>query len=174
MPSGKTAPARRVEQILLWIVIGLFLVLSIAWNVYPRIYYRYHPAPPPWPGQPESFGISNAALCFWFGCFLALLGFLQIRLSCRSHRGSSEVLFWLFLLFGFGAAVGAWIFAVANHFWTLTDKMLLLHQHRAMKIGETFATYGLRSALGAGLLNLGISAFRRRNSSSVSDSSQNR
>src|SRR5215469_16745910 len=88
------------------------------------------------PGAQYCLEVSNAALSFWFGCFLALLGFLQIRLSCRSHRGSSEVLFWLFLLFSFGAAVGAWIFAVPNHFWTLTDKMLLLHQHRAMKIGQ--------------------------------------
>jgi len=64
--------ARKLEQAALCIVIGLFLALSMSWVVYPRVYDHYHPTPP-WPGEAESFGFSNAQVSF----FVAILLYIR-------------------------------------------------------------------------------------------------
>jgi hypothetical protein len=56
--------ARKLEQAALWILVGLFLALSMSWAVYPRVYDYYHPTPP-WPGQPDNWFPSNAQVVFF-------------------------------------------------------------------------------------------------------------
>lgn len=48
-----TESGGNLERAALWIVIGLFLTLSIIWAAYPRIYDHYHPKPK-WPGELDS------------------------------------------------------------------------------------------------------------------------
>jgi hypothetical protein len=154
---------RAVEQAILWVVVGLFLALGISWAVYPRIYDRYH-STLPWPGERESFGPSNTQLSFLFAILLAVLGFLQIRLRRLFQRDTSRFLFWVFLLLGLGLAFDLWIFALATRFWTLTIKMQSDQAHRAYEMSRTLAGYFLKLIVAAGLLNIGLAAFRKHRS----------
>jgi hypothetical protein len=55
MPSSEIPPkSKGFEEIVLWIVVGLFLALGVAWTAYPKIYVHYHPGLP-WPVVPQSW-----------------------------------------------------------------------------------------------------------------------
>jgi hypothetical protein len=165
-PAEPSPRARAFEHATLWIVVGLFLALSISWAVYPRLYDHYHPTPP-WPGEPESFGPSNAQLSFSLAILLAVLGFLQLGILRWLQRDTSRFLSRVFLLLGLGLALDYWTFAIATRFWTLTIEMQSDQAHRAYEMSRMLARYFLKPIIAIGLLNIGISVLRKRGSRPV-------
>jgi hypothetical protein len=155
--------ARKLEQAALWILVGLFLALSMSWSVYPRVYDHYHPTPP-WPGELESFGPSNAQLSFLFAVLLAVLGFLQIGFRRQLQRDTSRFLFWVFLLLGLGWAFDYWTFALSTRFWTVELQKQSDQAHRAYEMSSMLAGYFLKPIVAIGLLNIGLAWFRKRSS----------
>jgi hypothetical protein len=155
--------ARNLEQAALWIVVGLFLALSMSWAVYPRVYDHYHPTPP-WPGELEIFGPSYAQLSFLPAILLAVLGFLQIGFRRRLQRDTSRFLFWVFLLLGLGWAFDYWTFALSTRFRTVEIEKQSDQAHRAYEMSSTLAGYFLEPIVAIGLLNFGLAWFRKRGS----------
>ena len=158
-----TESGGNLERAMLWIVIGLFLTLSIIWAAYPRIYDHYHPKPK-WPGELDSFGPSIAALNFWRACLLALLGFPQLRLRHCFH-GVSTILFRVFLRLSLGMALDAWAFSFSIRFWTITLKELSPRSRYMFEISRPVWRYVTPTTFAIGLLNIGLAAFYRRRSS---------
>jgi hypothetical protein len=163
LPVGTLQKAKALERSTLWIVIGLFLALSISWAVYPRVYDHYHPRHP-WPGEPEYFGPSNAQLCFFVAILLAFLGFLQIGFRRRLQRDTTRFLFWVFLLLSLGWAINCWTFSLSIRFWTVGIQKQSDQAHRAYEMSSMLAGYFLRPIVSIGLLNIGLAWFRKRGS----------
>jgi hypothetical protein len=159
--------SRTIEEVVLWIVVGLCLALGVAWETYPKIYTRiYHPrhgqgSSDTWAN--ENFGPSRLVVFFFYACLIAGPGFAQLRFSRWFHRDISKILVRVFLCAGLVMVVGMWTFALANRFWTVQDNRLdLLGAQRGMEIGTTLSTLGAWSGLGVALLNLGYGLVRRR------------
>jgi hypothetical protein len=124
MPSSEIpTKSKGFEEIVLWIVVGLFLALGVAWTAYPKIYVHYHPGLA-WPVVPQSWrdysGSSPLLAYFFLACWTAACGFWQLRFSRCFGRDSSKSLLWLYLLFSFVAVVGSWTFALGSQFWTIS------------------------------------------------------
>ena len=158
-----SAKATALEQVMLWIVVGLFVVLSISWAVSPRVYERNHPTPQ-WPGEIDSFGPSNAELSLLVATLLTVLGFLQLGFRRWFQRETSSLLFWVFLLLGVGLALDHWTFALATRFWTITVQMQSDQARRAYEMSIKLASYFLSSTVAVGVLNIGLALLRRRGS----------
>jgi hypothetical protein len=145
----------------LLIVVGLLVVLSISWAVYPRVYGHYNPTPS-WPGLPDNWGPSNAQLSFLVATLLAVLGFFQLGFERWFRRGTSRFLFWVFLLLGLVLALDYWTFALAIRFWTFTMNMLSGQARQAYEISRMLAPYFLKAVIAVGVLNIGLAFFRKR------------
>ena len=91
MPTSEIPPkAKRFQEIVLGMIVGLFLALCLAWAVYPKIYLHYHPGQP-WPVIPQrwvEYSDSSPTLVYFFlACTTAALGLWQTRFSRRlGHR----------------------------------------------------------------------------------------
>jgi hypothetical protein len=150
----ETSPkARALERATLWTVVGLIVLLSITWGVYPRVYDHFHPTPP-WPGELDTWFPSNAQSSFLVAVLLAVLGLFQLRLQRWFRRETSRFLFWVFLVLSLGLALDYWTFALAIRFWTLTMKMQSGQARQAYEISNKLAPYFLRSTVAIAVLNM--------------------
>ncbi|HZV88780.1 MAG TPA: hypothetical protein VFF95_14620 [Candidatus Binatus sp.] len=165
MSSSEIPPkSKGLDEIVLWIVVGMFLALGIAWAAYPRIYLHYHPGLP-WPVIPQrwkEYSDSSPKLVYIFlACWTAAIGFWQTRFSRRFGRDSSKILSRLYLLFSLVFVVGSWTFDLSSHFWTITVQNEF-YPDRALQIGRTLVKLGVFSSLAAAFLNVTYSSFRGR------------
>jgi hypothetical protein len=160
--------AGALERATLWTVVGLFVLLSITWGVYPRVYDHFHPTPP-WPGELDNWFPSNAQLTFLVAVLLAGLGCLQIGFRRWFQRDTSRFLFWVFLLLGLGLACDYWTFAIATRFWTVTIQMQSDLAQHAYEMSRMLGGYFLKPIIGIGLLNIGVGLLRKRSSRLVAD-----
>jgi len=166
MPTSEIPPkAKRFQEIVLGMIVGLFLALCLAWAVYPKIYLHYHPGPP-WPVIPQrwvEYSASSPTLVYFFlACTTAALGLWQTRFSRRLGRDSSQILFWLYLLFSLVFVVGSWTFDLGSRFWTIPIQNDFYEGDRALEIGRILVKWGLYASLAAAFLNVTYSSFRER------------
>jgi len=159
--------SRTIEEVALWIVIGLLLALGVAWEAYPRIYIHYYYSPhgtgssSSWAN--ESFGPSPIVRYFFYACLIGFAGFAQLRFSQWIQRDISNTLLKVFFSASFLMVGGMWTFALANRFWTVQFHPGALQEvERTMHLGGTVAVLGLWSSLAAALLNLGYGLVRKR------------
>ncbi len=165
MTSSEIPPkSKGLDEIVLWIIVGLFLALAVAWAAYPRIYLHYHPGLP-WPLIPQrwrEYSDSSPALVYFFlACMTAAFGFWQNLFSQRFGRDSSKILSWLYLLFSLIFVVGSWTFDVGSHFWTIPIQNEF-YPDRVLEIGRMLVKLGVFSSLAAAFLNVTYSSFRGR------------
>ena len=79
MTSSETPPkSKGLEEIVLWMVIGLCLALGVAWETYPRIYMHSHY--PHRTGSSYTWGNEGRRTFplvefFFFACLIAAPGF---------------------------------------------------------------------------------------------------
>lgn len=153
------------DGIVLWIIVGLFLVLGIAWLAYPRIYLHYHPGVA-WPVIPQrwrAYSDSSPSLVYFFlACMTAAFGLWQIRFHRRFGRDSSQILSWLYLLSSLVFVAGSWTFDLGSHFWTIPMLNGFYPPDRILELGRMLIKLGLYSSLAAAVLNVSYSAFRDR------------
>jgi hypothetical protein len=164
-PSETPPKSKGFDEIVLWIVVGLYLALAIAWLTYPRIYLHSHPELP-WPvipGHWKKFADSSPTLVyFFFACITAFFGLWQTRFHRRFGRDSSTILLRFYLLFSVTAVAGSWTFDLGSHFWTIPIQSGLYAPDRVLQIGRRLVEVGVFSALGAAFLNVTYSSFRER------------
>jgi hypothetical protein len=145
--SSVVSPKQRtIEEVVLWIVIGLCLALGVAWETYPRIYMHVH-HPPHGQGSSytwrnEGFGPSQLVRSFFYACLIAGPGFAQLRFSQWFHRDTSKILLRPYLSAGLVMVVGMWTFDLANRFWTVEDNRLYLLGARGTEVGTTLFRLG--------------------------------
>jgi hypothetical protein len=165
MPSSEIpAKSKCFEEIVLWIIVGLFLALGLAWAAYPRIYLHDHPGLP-WPLVPQSwveYSDASPALAYFFlACMTGAFGLWQTRFSRRFGRDSSTILLRLYLLLSLVFVVGSWTFDLGSHFWTIP-----IHSEwypdGVLGIGRMLVKFGLYSSLAAAFLNVTYSSFVER------------
>ena len=166
MPSSEIPPkSKGFEEIVLWIVVGLFLALGAAWTAYPKVYAHYHPGLA-WPVVSQSWrdysGSSPALAYFFLACWTAACGFWQLRFSGQFGCDSSKSLLRLYLLFSFAAVAGSWTLALGSLFWTISVQKEFYEADGVLEIGRVLVKLGLFSSLGVALLNLGYGLVRRR------------
>jgi|HubBroStandDraft_4_1064222.scaffolds.fasta_scaffold357431_2 hypothetical protein len=166
MPTSEIPlKAKRFQEIVLGMIVGLLLALCLAWAVYPKIYLHYHPGLP-WPVIPQrwvEYSDSSPALVYFFlACMTAAFGLWQTRFSRRLGRDSSKLLTWLYLLFSLVFVVGSWTFNLGSHFWTFPILNDLYQADRVLEIGRIFIKWGLYASLAAAFLNVTYSSFRER------------
>src|SRR5271168_612747 len=114
MASSQVPPkSKALDEVVLWMVAGLFLALAFAWVVYPRIYLHAHLGQP-WPLVPQRwkpYADSSPALVYLFlACMTAGFGLWQTRFSLRFGRESSRILTALYLLASAIFVAGSWTF----------------------------------------------------------------
>jgi len=162
-PSENPLPSKGFNEIVLWIVVGLFLALGIAWAAYPNIYLHYHPGLA-WPVIPQRwrpYSDSSPALVYFFlACMTAGFGLWQTRFSRSFSRESSQVLTWLYLLSSVVFVAGSWTFDLGSHFWTIPLQNEIYAPDRILEMGRILVKYGLYSSLAAAFLNVTYSSFR--------------
>jgi len=155
--------SKGLDEIILWIIVGLFLALSIAWAAYPRIYVHYHPGLP-WPVIPQRwrpYADSSPTLVYFFlACMTAAFGFWQTRFSRSLGRDSSRILLRLYLLFSLVFVVGSWTFDLGSRLWTISMQNEFYEPDHVLEIGRILVKWGLYSSLAAAFLNVTYSSFR--------------
>jgi hypothetical protein len=164
-PSEIPIKPKGFDGTVLWIVVGLFLALGIAWLVYPRIYLHYHPGVA-WPAIPQrwrAYSDSSPSLVYFLlACMTAAFGFWQIRFHRWFACDSSRILSWLYLLFSLVFVAGSWTFDLGSHFWTISMQNEFYPPDRVLEIGRILIKVGLYSGLAAAVLNVNYSGFRDR------------
>jgi len=166
MPSSEIPPqSKGFDEIGLWIVVGLFLALSIAWATYPRIYLHNHPGLH-WPVIPKKwveYSDSSPQLVYFFlACMTAAFGLWQTRFSRSLSRESSKILLRLYLLFSLVFVVGSWTFDLGSHFWTIPIQSEFYAPDGILEVGRILVKWGLYASLAAAFLNVTYSSFRER------------
>jgi hypothetical protein len=73
---------------------------------------------------------------------------MQLRFSHWFNRETSKILLRLYL--------GSWTFALATHFWTISNAKELHQADHAIDMGSTLVTLCLRSSFAVALLNAGL------------------
>jgi hypothetical protein len=164
-PSETSPKSKGFDEIVLWIVVGLFLALAIAWGTYPRIYLHYHPGLA-WPVIPQRWveysDSSPMRVYFFLACMTAGFGFWQIRFSRHFGRDSSRILSWLYLLSSLVFVAGSWTFDLGSHFWTIPIQKEFYAPDRVLETGRMLVKLGLYTSLAAAFLNVTYSSFRGR------------
>ncbi len=162
-PSEIPLKSKRFDEIVLWILVGLFLALGIAWAAYPRTYLHYHPGLA-WPVIPQRWRLysdsSPALVYFFLACMTAAFGIWQTRFSRHFGRESSRILSWLYLLCSLVFVVGSWTFDLGSHFWTIPIQNEFYAPDRVLEIGRLLVKFGVYSSLAAAFLNVTYSSFR--------------
>jgi hypothetical protein len=157
-------PSKGLAEVILWIPVGLFLALGIAWAIYPRIYLHSHPGLP-WPVIPErwrAYADSSPALVYFFlAAMTAAFGLWQTQFCYRFGRDSSKILLFLYLLSSLVFAGGSWTFDLGSRFWTVSMQNEVYPPDRILEIGRMLVKFGLYSSLGAAFLNVTYSSFKR-------------
>jgi hypothetical protein len=166
MPTSEIPPqANRFQEIVLWIIVGLFLALAIAWAIYPKAYLHYHPGQP-WPVIPQRWveysDASPTLVYFFLACMTGAFGLWQTRFSRSFGRDSSNILLGLYLLFSLVFVVGSWTFDLGSHFWTISTQNEFYEGDRVLEIGRILVKWGLYASLAAAFLNVTYSSFRER------------
>jgi len=162
-PSQDHPQSKGLDELVLWIVIGLFLALGMAWAVYPKIYLHYHPGLP-WPVIPQRwrpYSDSAPALVYFFlASMTAAFGIWQTRFSRHFGRESSQILSWLYILCSLVFVTGSWTFDLGSHFWTIPIQNEVYPPDGVLEIGRILVKWGLYSSLAAAFLNATYSSFR--------------
>jgi len=162
-PSEIPPASKRFDEIVLWIVVGLFLALGIAWATYPRIYLHDHPGLA-WPVIPQRWreyaDSSPTWVYFFLACITAGFGLWQTRFSRRFGRKSSQILLWLYLLSSLVFVAGSWTFDLGSHFWTIPIQNDFYPPDSFLEIGRMLVKWGLYASLAAAFLNVTYSSFR--------------
>jgi hypothetical protein len=155
--------SRTTDEAILWIVIGLFLALSLTYIAYPAFYYQRHPTPR-FPIRPVASSIwSKPYLAYFFDAAVtALFGFWQTRISRRVGLESSRILLWLFLFSSLVVTAGSWKYGLAIHFWTLATKEELPATFPALQTAGTLVKWSLISSVALVLLNFGYALFDKQ------------
>lgn len=166
MSSSQTSPKPKgLDELVLWIIVGLFLALGIAWTVYPRIYLHDHPGLP-WPQIPQrwvEYSDSSPTLVYFFlACMTAAFGLWQTRFSRRFGRPSSRTLLRLYLFFSLVFVLGSWTFDLGSHFWTIPTQNDFYAPDRVLEIGRILVKWGLYASLAAAFVNVTYSSSRER------------
>jgi hypothetical protein len=163
IPAEIPPQSKGFDEIVLWIAVGLFLVLGLAWVIYPRIYLHDHPGMP-WPVIPQrwrEYADSSPALVYFsLAAMTAAFGLWQTRFCYRFGRESSKILLWLYLLSSLVFAVGSWTFDLGSRFWTIPVQNEFYAPDCVLKIGRLLIQLGLYSSLAAAFLNVTFSSFR--------------
>lgn len=161
-PSETPFKSKALDESALWLAIGLFLALGIAYVAYPAYYYQHHPRPMI-PIHPVASSVwAYPTLVYFFSAGMtALFGFLQTRLSRWYGRESSRLLFWLFLLSTLVIIAGSWHYALAIRFWTLATKDELLAAIPEMQKGGPLLLWSFRLSFVAALLNVGYAILHK-------------
>jgi hypothetical protein len=81
---------------------------------------------------------------------------MQLRFSHWFNRETSKILLRLYLLLCVGMVMGSWTFALATHFWTISNAKELHQADHAIDMGSTLVTLCLRSSFAVALLNAGL------------------
>jgi hypothetical protein len=167
-PSENPPHSKGLDELVLWIVVGLFLALAIAWAIYPKIYLHSHPRLA-WPVIPQrwrEYADSSPSLVYFFlACMTAGFGLWQTRFSRNFGRESSQFLTWLYLLSSVVFVAGSWTFDLGSHFWTIPIQNEIYPPDRILEIGRFLVKYGLYSSLAAAFLNVTYSSFQPATSS---------
>jgi hypothetical protein len=162
-PSEIPPQSKGFDEIVLWIVVGLFLALGIAWSIYPKIYLHSHPRVA-WPVIPQrwmEYADSSPTLVYFFlACMTAGFGLWQTRFSRRFGRDSSRILTSLYLQSSLIFVAGSWTFDLGSHFWTIPIQNELYAPDRVLHIGRILIQLGLYMSLAAAFLNVTYSSFR--------------
>ena len=166
MSSSEIPPkSKSFEEIVLWIVVGLFLALAIAWATYPRVYVHNHPGLP-WPVIPERwkpYSDSSPTLVYFFlACMTAAFSLWQTSFSRSFGRDSSKLLSRLYLLFSLVFVVGSWTFDLGSHFWTIPIQNGFYAPDRVLEVGRVLVKWGVYASLAAAFLNVTYSSFHER------------
>jgi hypothetical protein len=166
MTSSETPPeSKGLEEIVLWMVIGLCLALGAAWETYPRIYMHSHyphGTGSSYTWRDEGRGTDPLGELFFFACLIAAPGFAQLRFSRRLPRDISKILLRVFLLASVVMVSGMWTFALANHFWTLPHSDALHEAEPYMRAGSMLFRIGFWSALAMALSNMVYAVVLKR------------
>jgi hypothetical protein len=162
-PSENPPHSKGLDELVLWIVVGLFLALAIAWTTYPKVYLHYHPGLA-WPVIPQRwrpYSDSSPALVYFFlACMTAAFGIWQTRFSRHFGRESSQILSWLYILCSLVFVTGSWTFDLGRHFWTIPVQNEIYPPDRVLEIGRILVKWGVYASLATAFLNVTYSSFR--------------
>jgi hypothetical protein len=162
-PPEIPAESERLGETVLWIVVGLFLALGIAWAIYPKVYLHNHPGLA-WPVIPQrwrEYADSSPTLVYFFlACMTAGFGLWQTRFSRHFGRDSSRVLSWLYLFSSLVFVAGSCTFDLGSHFWTIPMQNEFYAPDHILEIGRILVKWGVYSSLAVAFLNVTYSSFR--------------
>ena len=153
------------DKACLWAIVGSFVVLSLAWAIYPEMHatrgllqsqnstlqsWGYEPTPT---FQPLK--------SFLVAALVGILGFLQLHFGSPRIRLIPKILFRLFLCLCAVVLVDAGYLAIATRFWTVWGSAIGSANTMISRTGP-ISIFCLKFGVAVGLFNVAILVFLGR------------
>jgi hypothetical protein len=150
--------AHAFDRKCLWAIVGTFLLLSLAWVIYPKIHASHGGFHQSYTSSSRDWGYeatptSRPLKSFLVAGLVGTLGFLQLRLGGPRIRVIPKILFRLFLLLSAVVLAGASYLAIATRLWTASSPAIN-SANRIISVTGPISVFCLKLGVAVGVIDI--------------------
>ena len=164
--NSRPKNALAFDRTCLWAIVGSFVLLSLAWAIYPEMhasrgFHQSHASDYRDWGDEGTPTTSRPLKSFLVAGVVGILGFLQLHFGTPRIRTIPKILLRLFLCLSAGVLAGTSYLAIATRFWTASNSAFGSANKIISHTGP-ISIFCFKFGVAVGLLNIFLLAFLSR------------